>query len=67
MNLLILSPLIQMIRAFAHGKIIMMLDRILEYFQHYEPSHPAPIFIRRTKEMIGMDFIPLLKKFCLKL
>lgn len=40
----------------------MMLDRILEYFQHYEPSHPAPIFIRRTKEMIGMDFYSIVEE-----
>ncbi|WP_422527454.1 ImpA family type VI secretion system protein [Serratia fonticola] len=42
-------------------EIILMLDRILEYFQHYEPSHPAPIFIRRTKQMIGMDFISIVE------
>ncbi len=35
---------------------------ILEYFQHYEPSHPAPIFIRRTKEMIGMDFYSIVEE-----
>ncbi|WP_431223162.1 ImpA family type VI secretion system protein [Serratia sp. L9] len=42
-------------------EIILMLDRILEYFQHFEPSHPAPIFIRRTKQMIGMDFISIVE------
>ncbi|MHA7847769.1 type VI secretion system protein TssA [Serratia sp. D1N4] len=42
-------------------EIILMLDRILEYFKHYEPSHPAPIFIRRTKQMIGMDFISIVE------
>ncbi|WP_447908034.1 type VI secretion system protein TssA [Serratia fonticola] len=42
-------------------EIIIMLDRILEYFQHYEPSHPAPIFLRRTKQMIGMDFISIVE------
>lgn len=42
-------------------EIILMLDRILEYFQHFEPSHPAPIFIRRTKQTIGMDFISIVE------
>lgn len=42
-------------------EIILMLDRILDYFQHFEPSHPAPIFIRRTKQMIGMDFISIVE------
>ena len=40
----------------------MMLDRILEYFQCYEPSHPAPMFIYRTKEMIGMDFYSIVEE-----
>ncbi|WON77452.1 ImpA family type VI secretion system protein [Serratia sp. UGAL515B_01] len=42
-------------------EVILMLDRILEYYQHHEPSHPAPIFIRRTKQMIGMDFISIVE------
>ncbi|KNC90620.1 ImpA family type VI secretion system protein [Trabulsiella odontotermitis] len=43
-------------------EIILMLDRILDYFQRYEPSHPAPIFIRRSKQMIGMDFISIVEE-----
>ncbi|CNI23592.1 type VI secretion system protein TssA [Yersinia pekkanenii] len=43
-------------------EVIMMLDRILEYFQCYEPSHPAPMFIYRTKEMIGMDFYSIVEE-----
>ncbi|MHC9060920.1 type VI secretion system protein TssA [Pantoea sp. y20] len=46
----------------AQGKIksrqdaILMLDKIIDYFKTYEPSHPAPIFIRRSQKMIGMEF-----------
>lgn len=36
--------------------VILILDQALEYFRHYEPGHPAPILIRRTQKMIGMDF-----------
>ncbi|MBW7984137.1 type VI secretion system protein TssA [Enterobacillus tribolii] len=42
-------------------EIILMLDRILDYFQRHEPSHPAPIFIRRSKQMIGMDFVSIVE------
>ncbi|MEW5561988.1 type VI secretion system ImpA family N-terminal domain-containing protein [Enterobacter asburiae] len=35
---------------------ILMLDKVVEYFKTHEPSHPAPIFIRRTQKMIGMEF-----------
>lgn len=43
-------------------EVVMLLDRILEYFQCYEPSHPAPMFIYRTKEMIGMDFYSIVEE-----
>lgn len=42
--------------------VILMLDRILDYFQRNEPSHPAPIFIRRSKQMIGMDFVSIVEE-----
>lgn len=35
---------------------ILMLNRVIEYFSVHEPSHPAPIFIRRAQKMVGMDF-----------
>ncbi|MGP2741036.1 ImpA family type VI secretion system protein, partial [Serratia nevei] len=28
--------------------VILLLDQVLDYFQNYEPSHPAPILIRRS-------------------
>lgn len=49
-------------RISSRQEVIMMLDRILEYFQCYEPSHPAPMFIYRTKEMIGMDFYSIVEE-----
>lgn len=36
--------------------VILLLDKIIDYFKTYEPSHPAPIFIRRSQKMIGMEF-----------
>ncbi|NDJ56680.1 ImpA family type VI secretion system protein [Enterobacteriaceae bacterium 4M9] len=43
-------------------EVILMLDRILDYFQRHEPSHPVPIFIRRCKQMIGMDFVSIVEE-----
>jgi len=42
--------------------VVLLLDQILDYFQQYEPSHPAPIFIRRTQKMIGMDFATIVEE-----
>lgn len=42
--------------------VLIMLDCILDYFQRYEPSHPVPIFIQRSKQMIGMDFTSIVEK-----
>jgi type VI secretion system protein ImpA len=39
-------------RAEAHR----MIDALVAYFQASEPSHPAPIFLRRIQKTIGMDF-----------
>lgn len=41
--------------------VIQLLDKILHYFQRHEPSHPAPILIRRIKKMTGMDFISIVE------
>ncbi|KFK95543.1 MULTISPECIES: ImpA family type VI secretion system protein [unclassified Serratia (in: enterobacteria)] len=54
-------PPVENIHIRSRQEIIIMLDRILEYFQHFEPSHPAPIFIRRSKQMIGMDFVSIVE------
>lgn len=43
-------------------EVLIMLDCILDYFQRYEPSHPVPIFIQRSKQMIGMDFASIVEK-----
>jgi type VI secretion system protein ImpA len=32
------------------------IDELIGYFEQYEPSHPAPILLRRIKKMVGADF-----------
>lgn len=43
-------------------EVILLLDQVLEYFQQYEPSHPAPILLRRSQKMIGMDFAAIVEE-----
>ncbi|ENG5920075.1 ImpA family type VI secretion system protein [Serratia marcescens] len=42
--------------------VILLLDQVLDYFQNYEPSHPAPVLIRRSQKMIGMDFATIVEE-----
>lgn len=42
--------------------VILLLDQVLDYFQNYEPNHPAPILIRRSQKMIGMDFATIVEE-----
>lgn len=41
---------------------ILMLDNVLDYFAQHEPSHPAPVFLRRARKMIGMDFVEIIEE-----
>jgi type VI secretion system protein ImpA len=36
------------------------LERIITYFEIYEPGHPAPIFLSRAKRMLGVSFEELM-------
>ncbi|HFI5335085.1 TPA: ImpA family type VI secretion system protein [Serratia liquefaciens] len=42
--------------------VILMLEKILDYFNKYEPSHPAPILIRRSQKMVGMGFAEIVEE-----
>lgn len=37
------------------------IDRIIEYYQKYEPSSPVPILLQRAKRLIGADFMAILE------
>lgn len=56
------------IASFENGKkiksrqdVTLALDEVLAYFEKVEPSHPAPILIRRAQKMIGMDFVTIVE------
>lgn len=46
----------------SRNDVIGVLDTVIRYFQNYEPSHPAPLFIRRAQKIIGMDFETIIEE-----
>ena len=38
-----------------------MLDKICEYYEQYEPTSPVPIFMKRAKKLVTMNFVDLMK------
>ncbi|QEY26144.1 type VI secretion system protein TssA [Neisseria zalophi] len=39
----------------------LVLEKICVYFETFEPSHPAPLFIRRVQRLMNMDFYDIMK------
>lgn len=39
----------------------LLLEKIYIYFQRNEPSHPAPLFIRRIQKLMNFDFYEIMK------
>lgn len=39
----------------------LALEKICVYFEQFEPSHPAPLFIRRVQRLMNMDFYDIMK------
>ncbi|EGZ50924.1 type VI secretion system protein TssA [Neisseria wadsworthii] len=39
----------------------LALEKICVYFETLEPSHPAPLFIRRVQRLMNMDFYDIMK------
>ncbi|EFE95115.1 type VI secretion system protein TssA [Serratia odorifera] len=39
----------------------LMLDKVKNYFQRHEPSHPAPLMIDRVQRLIALDFLQIVR------
>ncbi|MDR8728003.1 hypothetical protein FEQ05_00487 [Burkholderia pseudomultivorans] len=37
------------------------LDKMCRYFEHYEPSHPAPLLLRRAQRLLALDFYAIIR------
>jgi type VI secretion system protein ImpA len=41
--------------------VVRMLDRILAYYQHHEPSSPVPMLLERAKRLAPKSFIEIME------
>jgi type VI secretion system protein ImpA len=41
--------------------VLRMLDRLVQYYHHNEPSSPVPILLERAKRLVPMDFFQLMQ------
>jgi len=41
--------------------VLRMLDRICDFYAQREPSSPVPLMLKRTKRMVSMDFVELVR------
>lgn len=37
------------------------LEKMCRYFEQYEPSHPAPIFLRRAQRLLALNFYEIIR------
>lgn len=42
--------------------VLGALEKICEYYAKYEPSSPVPILVERTKKLVTMDFMSIMKE-----
>ncbi len=45
----------------SRNDVLRALDLICEYYERYEPASPVPIFMKRAKRLVTMDFMDLIK------
>ncbi len=46
----------------SRGDVIAMLDSVCDYLEKHEPANPAPLLIKRARNMIGQDFLSILRE-----
>ena len=37
------------------------IDWVIEYLERAEPTNPAPLFLRRARQLVGHNFLQLMK------
>jgi type VI secretion system protein ImpA len=42
--------------------VLLLLDRICLYYSNHEPSSPVPLILNRTKRLVTMSFLDILKE-----
>jgi type VI secretion system protein ImpA len=42
--------------------VIRMLDRVIAYYARHEPSSPIPMLIERSKKLVAMSFVDIIRE-----
>lgn len=42
-------------------EVVLVLDKLVAYFEQHEPSHPAPLLLRRAQQLVPMGFHELIR------
>jgi type VI secretion system protein ImpA len=45
----------------SRAEAIRAIDMICEYLERAEPTNPAPLFLKRARQLVGQNFLQLLK------
>jgi type VI secretion system protein ImpA len=45
----------------SRADVVRVLDKICEYYERFEPGSPVPIFIKRAKRLVTMNFVDVIK------
>lgn len=40
---------------------LLMIDKIIAYFERNEPTNPAPLLIKRARRLVSMNFVDIIK------
>lgn len=40
---------------------LLMIDKVIEYFERNEPTNPAPLLIKRARRLVSMNFVDIIK------
>lgn len=46
----------------SRADVVRALDAVCAYLEHAEPANPAPLLIRRARQLIGQDFLSILRE-----
>jgi type VI secretion system protein ImpA len=42
-------------------EVVRLLERICDYYQHYEPSSPMPLLLQRCKRLVSASFLDIVR------
>ena len=46
----------------SRADVVRVLDKICEYYERFEPTSPVPIFMKRAKKLVTMNFVDVIKE-----